>query len=198
MNSLELLNRSWFLSLNAGPGTPAGWITFATFCAQYTLYIIPLTLLGQWFLGGKAGHQRALFSLVTILMALGLGFICTTIWFHPRPFMVPLGHTWIYHASDTSFPSDHATLFFSAGLSLFLAGARTGGGLILLLSLFVAWSRVFLGVHFPLDMAGAALVSVLACLLVRYLWPLMKEKLTSVCEYVSARLFSWLPVGFTP
>jgi undecaprenyl-diphosphatase len=180
MNSLELLNRSWFLSLNAGPGTPAGWITFATFCAQYTLYIIPLTLLGQWFLGGKAGHQRALFSLVTILMALGLG------------------HTWIYHASDTSFPSDHATLFFSAGLSLFLAGARTGGGLILLLSHFVAWSRVFLGVHFPLDMAGAALVSLLACLLVRYLWPLMKEKLTSVCEYISTRLFSWLPVGFTP
>ncbi len=53
MNALELLNRSWFQSLNAAPGTPAGLITFATFCAQYTLVIIPLTLLGHWFLGGK-------------------------------------------------------------------------------------------------------------------------------------------------
>ncbi|EOG4239629.1 phosphatase PAP2 family protein [Salmonella enterica subsp. enterica serovar Newport] len=127
-----------------------------------------------------------------------MGFICTTLWFHPRPFMVPLGHTWIYHAPETSFPSDHATLFFSAGLSLLLSGARVSGGLILLLSLFVAWSRVFLGVHFPLDMAGAALVAVLACLLVRPLWRHLGEPLTSFCESISSRLFSWLPSRFTP
>ncbi len=198
MNPLELLNQRWFLSLNAAPGTPAGLITFATVCAQYTLFIIPVTLLGHWFLGGKDGHRRVLFSLTTILVALGLGFLCTTLWFHPRPFMVPLGHTWIYHAPETSFPSDHATLFFSAALSLLLAGARVSGGLILLLSLFVAWSRVFLGVHFPLDMAGAALVAVLACLLVRPLWRRLGEPLTSFCESISARLFSWLPARFTP
>lgn len=198
MSSLEMMNRSWFLSLNAGPDTPAGLIDFATFCAEYTLYIIPLTLLGQWFLGGKSGHQRALFSLLTILMALGLGFLCTTIWFHPRPFMVPLGHTWIYHAADTSFPSDHGTLFFSAGLSLFLSGARSSGGLILFLSLFVAWSRVFLGLHFPLDMAGAALTSVLACLICHKFRSYVNEKLTPFCENISVRLFSWLPARFTP
>ncbi|HGP2716153.1 TPA: undecaprenyl-diphosphatase [Salmonella enterica] len=198
MNTLEILNRSWFLSLNAAPGTPAGLIIFATVCAQYTLFIIPLTLLWHWFLGGEKGHRQALFSLVTILVALGLGFICTTLSFHPRPFMVPLGHTWIYHAPETSFPSDHATLFFSAGLSLLLAGAKRSGGLILFLSLLVAWSRVFLGVHFPLDMAGAALVSVLACLLVRPLWRHAGESLALFCERISARLFSWLPGRFTP
>ncbi|MEN4793363.1 undecaprenyl-diphosphatase [Pantoea agglomerans] len=198
MNSLELLNRSWFLSINAGPATPAGLIAFATFCAQYTIFVIPLTLLGQWFLGGPRGHQRALFSFVTIMIALGLGLICTICWFHPRPFMVPLGHTWIYHAPETSFPSDHATLFFSAGLSLFLAGARVSGGLILLLSLLVAWSRVFLGVHFPLDIAGAALVTVLACLLSGSLRPYVDGKLTSFAENISTRFFSWLPDGFTP
>jgi undecaprenyl-diphosphatase len=198
INKLELLNRSWFLFLNAAPGSSAGLIAFATICAEYTLYVIPLTLPGQWFLGGKNGHQWALFSLITILTALTLGFLCTTLWFQPRSFMVPLGHTWIYHAPETSFPSDHATLFFSAGLSLLLAGSRISGGLILFLSLFVAWSRIFLGVHFPLDMAGAALVSVLACLLSRLMWPYVNEKLTSFCEKISIRLFSWLPTSFTP
>jgi len=198
MNSLELLNRSWFLLIDAGPATPAGLIKFAIFCAQYTIFVIPLALLGQWFLGGQRGHQRAMFSLVTILIAMGLGLICTTFWFHPRPFMVPLGHTWIYHAPETSFPSDHATLFFSAGLSLFLAGARVSGGMILFLSLFVAWSRVFLGVHFPLDMVGAALVTLLASLLSVPLQPYINGKMTSFAENISARYFSWLPARFTP
>ena len=92
MNSLELLNRSWFLSLNAGPGTPAGWITFATFSAQYTLYIIPLTLLGQWFLGGRpdiSAHSSpwspSLWRWAWDLSARPSGFIPS--------FMVPLGHT---------------------------------------------------------------------------------------------------------
>ncbi|MGG7993411.1 phosphatase PAP2 family protein [Klebsiella aerogenes] len=97
-----------------------------------------------------------------------------------------------------SFPSDHATLFFSAGMSLLLAGAKRSGGLILLLSILVAWSRVFLGVHFPLDMAGAALVAVLTCLLLRPLWRHFGERLTRLCESLSARLFSWLPARFTP
>lgn len=198
MNALETLNRHWFLSLNAVLGTPDGLITFATFCAQYTLFIIPLTLLAHWFLGGNTGHRKALFSLLTIVLALGLGSLCTALSFHPRPFMVPLGHTWIYHAPETSFPSDHATLFFSAGLSLLLIGARITGGIVLFISLFVAWSRVFLGVHFPLDIAGAAIVAVLACVLVRPAWNRWGESLTSACEAISRRLFYWLPARFTP
>ncbi len=53
MNTLELLNRSWFLSLNAAPGTSVALITFSTICAQYTLVIIPLTLLDHLVSGGK-------------------------------------------------------------------------------------------------------------------------------------------------
>lgn len=198
INSLETLNRTWFLSLNATPGTPDGFILFATFLAQYTLYIIPLVLLGHWFLGGKTGHRQALFSLVTILVALALGMVCTTLYFHPRPFMVPLGHTWIYHAAETSFPSDHATLFFSAGLSLLLSGARITGGFVLLISLLVAWSRVYLGVHFPLDMVGAAITAIVAFGLVVPIWNRWGEALTSLSETISSRLFSWLPAKFTP
>lgn len=198
MNALETLNRTWFYSLNAKPGMPDWLMAFATFSAQYTLYIIPLILLAHWFRGGKAGHEKALFSLVTILVALALGFICTTLYFHPRPFMVPLGHTWIYHVPDNSFPSDHATLFFSAGMSLLFARAWKTGSLVLFVSLFVAWSRVFLGIHFPLDMVGAAIMAVLACILVRPLWKLWGDSLTLLCEFISTKLFFWLPAPLTP
>ncbi len=198
MNSLESLNQQGFLLLNAVPGTSAGWVAFATFCAQYTLPVIPLILLGHWFLGGKTGHRLVLSTLVTILVAMGLGFICSMLWPHPRPFMISLGHTWIYHAADNSFPSDHGTLFFSAGLSLLLSGAKRSGIFILILAGFVAWSRAFLGVHFPLDMVGAALMALLACVVVRPLWDRWGDALTALCESLSIRLFSWLPARLTP
>lgn len=58
MNLLETLNRAWFLSLNAQPGAPGWLMTFATVCAQYLLYVIPVILLAYWFLGEKPGTER--------------------------------------------------------------------------------------------------------------------------------------------
>lgn len=198
MKTVELLNQQYFLSLNAIPSTSPKIISFATFCAQYTLFIIPVTLLILWFLKGKKGHQQVLFCILTILIALLLNFIIAALWYHPRPFMLPLGKTWINHAPDTSFPSDHATLFFSAGLSLLVSNARRSGVLILFISIFVAWSRIFLGVHFPLDIAGAILVTISALFLTYYAWKLVGDTLTGYCERISIYLFSWLPDKFTP
>ena len=77
----------------------------------------------------------------------------------PRPFLLGLGHTLIDHRPSASFPSNHATVFFIWATTLALCGlgrlALTFGGL----GLLVAWSRVYLGVHFPADMAGAAVVA---------------------------------------
>ncbi|MFB2862480.1 phosphatase PAP2 family protein [Aeromonas sp. MdU4] len=104
----------------------------------------------------------------------------------------------MYHASETSFPSDHATLFFSAGLSLFAVEARISGALILFLSIFVVWSRVFLGLHFPLDIAGAAVMALLAYLLVKLFFFRIEYKFMAFCESISSRLFHWLTTIFTP
>ena len=40
------------------------------------------------------------------------------------------------------------------------------GGILLVLGFAVAWSRIYLGVHFPLDMVGALGVAALASLLI--------------------------------
>ncbi|KEA52635.1 bacitracin transport permease BCRC [Mangrovibacter sp. MFB070] len=191
---LESLNKEWFLSVNAVPGTPDGLIELAKFCAQYTLYLIPALLLGLWFLGDKYNRNQALACAITALVALGLGALCSKFYFHPRPFMIPLGHTWIFHAADTSFPSDHGTLFFSAGIALMLHRARAAGGFLLVVSLFVAWSRVFLGVHFPFDMLGALLVAIIANTLVFPVWEKYGGSATTLCESVSNKLFFKFPL----
>lgn len=55
--------------------------------------MMPAIALGLWFLGGREGHRQALFMTLAVMISLGLGMVCGTLWFHPRPFMIPLGHT---------------------------------------------------------------------------------------------------------
>jgi undecaprenyl-diphosphatase len=46
--------------------------------------------------------NEALFLLINQVIIL--------LWQHPRPFVIGLGHTYLAHAADSSFPSDHLTL----------------------------------------------------------------------------------------
>jgi PAP2 superfamily. len=198
MNMLETVNQSAFLALNAGPGTPESLLLLARISASWIILAVPAILLGLWFLGGRQGHRQALFCVMGILIALGLGFVCGTLWFHPRPFMIPLGHTWISHPADNSFPSDHGTVMFSAAFALLSLRLRRLGLLVMLAALPVAWARIFLGVHFPLDMLGAALISAVGVCVAKVVWQALGQKLVTLCEGLSRRLFSWLPARFTP
>lgn len=198
MNALETLNQSAFLALNASPGTPEIILALARFSASGIIFVVPAVLLWLWFSGGRQGHRQALFSALSILIALGLGAACAMLWFHPRPFMIPLGHTWINHPADNSFPSDHGTVMFSAAFALLSLRLRALGIFLLLAALPVAWARIFLGVHFPLDMVGAVLVSAWGVCIAKLVWLRVGRRLTLLCEAVSRRMFAWLPPRFTP
>lgn len=79
------------------------------------------------------------------------------------------GHTYLAHAADSSFPSDHLTLIWSVAFLLVANQCtRIAGIVAMMLGLFVAWARIFLGVHFPLDMVGSAVVAGTATWLVTH------------------------------
>jgi undecaprenyl-diphosphatase len=190
---LEALNRSVFLMINAGAPAPE-MLLIATILAEWVVAGVPLLLAGLWLWGTREDRTTVIAATFTILLSLACNELIRVLWPHPRPFMIGLGHTFIKHLPEASFPSDHATVFFSLGLCLMQASLPKTGGLIILLGALVAWSRVYLGVHFPLDIVGAMLVALLnSWLVIRKLArrPLA-ERLLDLLESVYERVFALL------
>ncbi|MGG1944992.1 phosphatase PAP2 family protein [Trinickia sp. NRRL B-1857] len=190
LNELEALNRALFLAIDATPSTPALGIAVAAFVANGLIWSIPLLLIGLWLSADTHRRETALRGCAVALVALGANQLIGLAWSHPRPFMIGLGHTFLAHAPDSSFPSDHATVFAALCVTLF-AQRMTRLGLATFASgLAVAWARIFLGVHFPLDMIGAAGVAVAVHIALTPAWRHAGPRLTQWAVAIHRRVFA--------
>ncbi|MFD1561766.1 phosphatase PAP2 family protein [Paraburkholderia silviterrae] len=170
METLEALNRSLFLSINATPATPPWLIDTALFIANYLILLVPLTLVLMWLSGDARQRATAIRACAVTLLALGVNQAIGYVYPHPRPFVIGLGHTFLAHASDPSFPSDHGTVFSTFVLTLLMGGRVRTGLFALAVGVAVAWSRIFVGVHYPFDMIGAVVVSCLVYAVAAPVW----------------------------
>lgn len=187
---LEALNRSLFLAIDATPATPSWLIAIASVIADGLIWSIPLTLVGLWLTGDAHRRETALKACAVTLVALGVNQLIGLAWQHPRPFMIGLGHTFLAHAADSSFPSDHATVFASVCLALLLRGMTRLGAAMLAGGIAVAWARIFLGVHFPLDMIGAVCVAAVVHTALAPLWRRAGTPLTRLAIIIHRRLLA--------
>lgn len=173
---MEELNHILFLWINATPQSPLVLLALARFIAQDLILLIPLCIVAGWLWGpsGQIDAQRRILSqatlalIVTLVLAQIIGWLLP----HPRPFSIGVGYQYLPHAPDSSYPSDHGSAIFSFALAFLFWSPRRWLGIVLMLcAIAIAWSRIYLGVHWPLDMLGACLVSLAGCGLVQMLWP---------------------------
>ena len=177
MSAIELWDQSVFLSLNAGAQAPAFVIAIAKILANWSIYLAMVLMIYAWVQRGRLVRFALLDATCAALIGLGIAQGITAIWYHPRPFEIGLGRQILDHAAEASFPSDHATLMFSLAIPLLCrAGSRRWGVTLMLLGFAVAWSRIYLGVHFPLDMLGAFGVAAFASILIWMADPLLRRR----------------------
>jgi undecaprenyl-diphosphatase len=162
------LNIAAFSKIAAGPDPSSGVVFLATYIGEFAPLLILALFAIAWLAGGERRRRIVFISVATATLALTLNFLIATGFPQPRPFEIGLGQNLLHHAPEASFPSDHATLVWALALGLLAAeGSPTVAIAIAVCGLAVAWARVFLGAHFPLDMIGSFVVAGVSAMLAR-------------------------------
>lgn len=134
------------------------------FLAEYMVYFLGLIIIVQWFTGSRKNRMMVIQAMVAFVTAEIIGKIAGEFYSNYQPFAVlPDVNKLVNHVVDNSFPSDHTILFFSICFSFWLVRKKTGW-LWLVLAFCVAISRIWVGVHYPFDVAIGALIGSISAL----------------------------------
>ena len=128
--------------------------------------VVWLVLLGALLaLGGKTGRWAALAGLAALVAGLASSEVLKSLVMQPRPFVsLPDVRLLVSPPSSYSFPSVNATYAFAASSGASLTARRLLGRLpvwgwgFLALAVAVSYSRVYVGVHYPGDVLGGAII----------------------------------------
>lgn len=191
-------NTTLFMALNAAERP--GWASLlaAQVAAMSPLLLIPALLSSFWIWGPPARRPALLASAFAAVLGQALNWSLGQLWYEPRPFIAGVGHTWIDHVADNGFPSDHATLAWTVGLSLFVTRATKIWGIVTCLdALLAGLARVYLGVHFPVDVIVSLPVGIVAASVARIALP-AASRITKPIEWLYSRIIILLPARFQP
>lgn len=149
-----------------------------------------------WFSAEDQSQKRAklVIAMISSAIAISVGRVMAlSLPFRPRPqhdatlsFVVPFGSAREVLDGWSSFPSDHAVLFFSLATVLLYVDRRVGVLALVFSAVAIALPRVYLGLHYPTDvLTGAVVGVVVSALSVRYLG--RGRLVAAVVAYASAK-----------
>ena len=134
------------------------------FSAEYLGYVLIAGFLIFVFSLTNFKERFRLLSFVLLSLIVSRGILTELIRFfyhRPRPFMVLEITPLITEADKGAFPSGHAAFYFALALSLLFFNRKLGWYFIGA-SILMGISRVFVGVHWPLDIVGGIVVALIS------------------------------------
>lgn len=162
---MQGLDFALFGLINAGPSAAAWSLAFAEFCSDLLPAMLTLAI------GFSALFSRRWrYALFTVLLSVLAAWIVVTVIRSlapiPRPAFYGLGIQWVPQGVRPGFPSMHAAGTFAAAFALWCLPSRLPMLAALVVAALVAWSRVYLGLHFPSDIVAATMLGALVAIVV--------------------------------
>ncbi len=168
-----------------------GWAHgFFTSYAKYGIVLFAALLVAAYLDGRQHDDLRAVAGSVwaagAALVALGIGQLIGGAIDRARPYEAMTGvYLLVDKTTDFSFPSDHATAAGAVAVGLLFTNRRWGI-VAAVLAIVMAFTRVYVGAHYPGDViAGIALGGVVAAAGAVLVVPL----LTRLAEHLSRTRF---------
>ncbi len=180
MNLIEL-DHIIFYNINGLAGKYPTLDYFGIFFAKYLIWLMVFIILVWWFSlqrtrpSGNWPYEGKKKWLIFGQILVGVGLVVlinqllSLIHFRERPFInldvlnllgIPL--------SQKSFPSDHAAISFAMALAIIFYNKKLGW-FLLVSAILVSFGRIFVGVHYPLDVLGGFVIAALTILFINWL-----------------------------
>lgn len=165
------------------------------FYAKSGIVIFPVLLLAGFLLGRKRHDRHAMSSsiwaggapLVALLIGQSIGRVID----RARPYNTLNDvHLLLDRTTDFSFPSDHATVAGAVTIGLFFVDRRLGF-VTAFAALLMAFARVYVGAHYPSDVAVGLLLGASVAAAGQYFpLPIIDRAVNRASEWrITAHLF---------
>lgn len=131
-----------------------------------------LILVWLWF-GMRGAIERQIFQKAVLTAAISIGLtsllvmISNHLYFRVRPFneLPPDSvNLLFYRPTDSSFPSNLASVLFAIAIPIFIKNKREGS-VLLAIAVLASFGRIYIGIHYPLDVLGGVAFGALGALL---------------------------------
>lgn len=135
------------------------------------LFALVAVAAATWFFARPGGSLRSKLAAasagISAVVALLVNAVLGHLWYHARPFADHPKQTvlLVHHGADNSFPSDHASVAFAVAFAVLVFHRRLGI-VLLAVAVGVGLDRIFVGVHYPIDVLTSVLVGLGAALVV--------------------------------
>jgi undecaprenyl-diphosphatase len=155
--------------------------------ATYGVVLFGLLLVIGYLWARSSGSLPRVAAALWAAIGMGVAIAVNQLVAHaadePRPFVaLPNVLTLVHHSADPGFPSDHAVMAGAVAAGLFFV-SRLLGWITTAAAILIAFSRVYIGVHYPQDvLAGLALGAVVVLLVGMLARPALVLLLTAMAR----------------
>ncbi len=131
-----------------------------------------LILIWLWF-GARDPQRRQIYQRTVLIAAISIGMasllmlIVNQLYIRPRPFdELPPGsvNLLFYKPTDSSFPANLPAILFAIAVPVIIK-IRSFGLVLLVIATLGSFGRIFIGVHYPLDVLGGAVIGAMGAML---------------------------------